>query len=623
MKEKYSLIRSADKFIEQRQYSKAIKVYKSLVDEGDKDPALINNLGDLYLKDGDRGNALQHYVSAANSYSSSGDSLKAIGICRKVLREDPSNDDILSLLIELNRKRDAALESKCLLNDMISSSLEQGNLTRAAALQKKLAGISSQDPLPRIRLAEISFSAGLEDSAQKSLLYAVKLLSGDQGSEQGWLKVERILAERELSPEFQKFVSEVKEGSPIVGSAADEVGSEEGTISPPPPPTPSGIEPGPSEVFEVESSFFSPEDPTSRPNEGETRAKEYQASEESGPDSKESMVEGGDFLGSEPEGKDGTSSFDLAPGEDQEDSAAFQESPLEEDIPAEVPGAETTTASEEGEETLPGAVESGDGKDQEEAEFELDLDEVDLSKLDYEALGIEREGRGTGEPKGAEPESVRSSGAERIREGKGRPESEGPAAEGEEAFELEEVDSALDGIFSEDQSLSSFPSEEETGGILQREYSIGADADIASSVDEHQVELKTDHESDPEVQMELGAAYFEMGLFQDAQEKFESSLAGFERKGDSDKCVFCCQRLAECSNGLEEYQETLEWVARGLDYREMTDEELVRFEYERALAHQQLGALSESLEGFRRIHELKPDYKDVENRISSIEAAGH
>ena len=81
--------------------------------------------------------------------------------------------------------------------------------------------------------------------------------------------------------------------------------------------------------------------------------------------------------------------------------------------------------------------------------------------------------------------------------------------------------------------------------------------------------------------------------------------------------------LAECCNKLERYRETLKWVAKGLDYRKVSEEEIVNFEYESAVALGELGDHSESLRGFRRIQSIHPGFRDVESRISDMESTVH
>ena len=123
--------------------------------------------------------------------------------------------------------------------------------------------------------------------------------------------------------------------------------------------------------------------------------------------------------------------------------------------------------------------------------------------------------------------------------------------------------------------------------------------------------------------MELGIAYRDMALLEDAVGKFENALEIFEEQGETDKCVHCCQLLAECCNSLELFRETLKWVGRGLDYRKVSDDEIVHFEYESAAALESLGDYSESLRGFRRIQSIHSGFRDVESRISDMESAGH
>lgn len=646
MKEKYSIIRSADRFIELRQYKKAIKVYQSLIDSGEKDPSIINNLGDLQLRNGDRKDALQNFSRAAAVYSESGDALKALGICRKLLRMDPSNDATLNLILDLNQRREAVFDSRGILTDLVSAAAAEGDFSRAADLQDRLIGLGDRDPVSHVRLAEYNFKSGLEDKAAGAVHKSLDMYSSRTGDSDGWDWITEVLESRNSSEDFRKFVTGLREGyvpSPADAAALD---SDAAYAGEQPPATPVDREELISpEFFEVDRSIVLDED-----------------SLEESDDSSEIDSEGfktGSITEEQTSLSDKTDEF---PGleEEGEESAAFSEfegheGEEDQEFEFNLDEGELSRSPEEFLEMLEADIQAGDDQEEEpeiedavtiqemkeeytatgeaaavEEEFELDLDREEFN-LDEEAQGIEYPEALPGDLTAPEfdLEEVAQIPAEEL-----EPDRELPPEEPVETVDKEtgigtvpsdydEVESALEGLFVQDgqgdDKLASITPDD----VPQQEYPTDEvwrkpqGSVLSGSVP------APDPDDDPDVQMELGIAYRDMALMEDAVGKFENALRMFEEQEKIDKCVLCCQMLAECCNKLDRYRETLKWVARGLDYRKVSEEEIVNFEYESAVALEELGDYSESLRGFRRIQSIHPGFRDVESRISDMESAGH
>ena len=261
-------------------------------------------------------------------------------------------------------------------------------------------------------------------------------------------------------------------------------------------------------------------------------------------------------------------------------------------------------------------------------EFELDLDKEDLV-LDYSDIGIVDLDETSAE--GEEPDVTVADDESIVEEGQEPDSGQAFLLDSEPETDLvdtvsgksDEIENALEDLFvSGGQDGPSFPTTVPEC-IAQQEYPVddalrGRGKNSSSGSGSF-----SDHDDDPDLQVELGIAYRDMALLEDAIGKFENALAIYEEQGEKDKCVLCAQLLAECCNSMERYRETLKWVARGLDYRKVSEDEIVYFEYESAIALESLGDYSESLRGYRRIQSIHPGFRDVESRISGMESAGH
>jgi len=630
MKEKYSIIRSADRYIEQRQFGKAIKVYQSLIDSGEQDPSIINALGDLQYKNGDRSSAIKNYGLAAAVYSDSGDSLKAVGICRKILRNSPENTDALELFLDLNQKRDAVFESKSLLSELVEDAIAGGDYSRAAELQERMARISRKDPGVFLLLAEYQFASGSREQAAESAGKALDLAKASKSEASGWKRVGELLDEKSRMEGFPEFVKDLAEGYPASAGtsvpAPAEVSEEE--IPPPAPPAEDDL--AISRFFEVEGSLESLDeleageesglgipggfDLEESPEPEETKPVSAGETEPAGDDFPIAAKDAGaeEIFAALNLGEEEETSTEFELDIDENDMAGSREELLEmlgTGYQEEISPEEEPLAEEVAEE-----FEAGEVVESREANgFELDLDQVDLSLDDFESLGIENldeNGEAGFEPAGEIAEAGGIAGTEQAE------------AAGKVVGGAEEIEAALEGIFSGQAEAGEPGAGAIPEGTPEQEYPSSEEggtgmASIAGSG------VPAGPDNDPDVQVELGIAYRDMALLEDAIGKFENALTLFEGREDKDKCVLCCQLLAECCNRLERFSDTLNWVARGLDYRKVSDDEIVRFEYESALALEALGDYSESLSGFRRIQSIHPGFRDVESRISSLESAEH
>ncbi len=108
----------ARKYEHRRQYDKAIEVYSRIINslEGKTelvdDLALFNKLGDLYLRVGDVGSAVESYERAADHYSDQGLANNAIALCNKILRSAPGRTSIYLKLAKLLMQRGFTAEVK-------------------------------------------------------------------------------------------------------------------------------------------------------------------------------------------------------------------------------------------------------------------------------------------------------------------------------------------------------------------------------------------------------------------------------------------------------------------------------------------------------------------------------
>lgn len=119
---------------------------------------------------------------------------------------------------------------------------------------------------------------------------------------------------------------------------------------------------------------------------------------------------------------------------------------------------------------------------------------------------------------------------------------------------------------------------------------------------------------------DLGLAYHEMGLVDDAAEKFEEAYGRFVGLGDTVQAADCCRLLCSCWLRSGEYRRAVEWADIGLSLPRGQGEEWLHLEYQRATALEHLGEVEESLAGYRAILGRDEDFLDVRAKVAALEA---
>jgi tetratricopeptide (TPR) repeat protein len=113
---------------------------------------------------------------------------------------------------------------------------------------------------------------------------------------------------------------------------------------------------------------------------------------------------------------------------------------------------------------------------------------------------------------------------------------------------------------------------------------------------------------------DLGIAYKEMGLLDDALKEFEIATASTELFREA------CSMLALCQRQRGEVGEAVQWYRKALDAPGGTPEELQGLRYDLAEALVQQGDDAGALDIFRNILDSDPAYRDVQSRVTELRA---
>jgi tetratricopeptide (TPR) repeat protein len=154
-------------------FAKAVDILMKHVQENPEDWSAINRMGDLYLKLDNPKAAREQYVKVALSYAADGAYLKAIGVWKKVLRNDPSMLDGHVALGDLYARQGLVAEAKQTLHCIADEYIKRNMKRETGQVLRRMAELDPSDVKVRIRLAEFYAWEGDPEKAAREYAAAI------------------------------------------------------------------------------------------------------------------------------------------------------------------------------------------------------------------------------------------------------------------------------------------------------------------------------------------------------------------------------------------------------------------------------------------------------------------
>jgi tetratricopeptide (TPR) repeat protein len=122
---------------------------------------------------------------------------------------------------------------------------------------------------------------------------------------------------------------------------------------------------------------------------------------------------------------------------------------------------------------------------------------------------------------------------------------------------------------------------------------------------------------DHETHYNLGIAYQEMGLYEDAIQEFEAAC------GDPALQPDACFLMGKCSAEMEKWEDAIGQYERALAAEGLDSEKSRGIRYELALVLRSLGRDEDALRTFQQIHDDADNYRDTERQIEELLRDSH
>lgn len=153
-------------------------------------------------------------------------------------------------------------------------------------------------------------------------------------------------------------------------------------------------------------------------------------------------------------------------------------------------------------------------------------------------------------------------------------------------------------------------------------HTLMLDAGLAEIFEEHRVsaEAETNGNGDYETHYNLGLAYQEMDLFEEALEEFQIAIGLVSAEDGTPRYLQCCNWLGHCFMKKGVPQLAVKWFNKGLTAPNTSADERQALRFDLAAAYEQAGDLKEARSLFTEIYGVNVSYRGVNERLKALES---
>ena len=125
-----------------------------------------------------------------------------------------------------------------------------------------------------------------------------------------------------------------------------------------------------------------------------------------------------------------------------------------------------------------------------------------------------------------------------------------------------------------------------------------------------------------ETHFNLGIAYREMALTDDAVKEFQEAARLLDPEKFPRELVQCCGMLSTCYLEKNMPRSAIRWCQTGLNVPDLLADEAMALRYDMGIAHAECGEPDRALDFFQALFGADPAYRDVAQRIDGLRDQG-
>ncbi len=161
----------------------------------------------------------------------------------------------------------------------------------------------------------------------------------------------------------------------------------------------------------------------------------------------------------------------------------------------------------------------------------------------------------------------------------------------------------------------------DTKAIASGAGGAGIDAGLAEIFEEFRVAAEEEPSSneDYETHYNMGTAYKEMDLFDEAIHEFQTA-AGLSKPNDgTSRYLQCCNMLGHCFSSKGMPRAAVLWFKKGLEAPGHAEDEYKALRFELGLAYEQMGDLNRAFDLFTEVYGIDISYRGVGEKLEELQ----
>jgi tetratricopeptide (TPR) repeat protein len=150
----------------------------------------------------------------------------------------------------------------------------------------------------------------------------------------------------------------------------------------------------------------------------------------------------------------------------------------------------------------------------------------------------------------------------------------------------------------------------------------GIDPGLAAIFDEFREaaeEESPESDGDYETHYNLGIAYQEMELLDEAVEEFQSAAALASPRDGTPRYLQCCNMLGHCFMRKGMPRLAVMWFKKGLEAPDHTEDEYQALRYDLGTAYEQMGELDNAIDVFTEVYGIDISYRGVADKLRELQ----
>ncbi|HEY0405647.1 MAG TPA: tetratricopeptide repeat protein [Pyrinomonadaceae bacterium] len=194
-------------------------------------------------------------------------------------------------------------------------------------------------------------------------------------------------------------------------------------------------------------------------------------------------------------------------------------------------------------------------------------------------------------------------------------------------YEVETETTELDDAFAEltaPAPASNAVRAEPTAPASVASKTAGIDPGLAAIFDEFRTAVEDEtpdaNDGDYETHYNLGIAYKEMDLVDEAVEEFQAAASLTAPRDNTPRYLQCCNMLGHCFMQKSMPRLAVMWFRKGLETPGHTEDEYQALRYDLGLAHEQMGELERAIEIFTEVYGVNVSYRGVADKLRELQA---